>query len=220
MRRRLRSRATLENALATAAACLAIAGAAYAANYTVRGSDVINGSLTGQDVQDNSLTGADLKGLGSNEVSELTETDLEAGTLPKGPDGDAGSRGWRGPKGFQGDRGERGPTGYQGSTGQKGYRGYAGFTGDTGSAVGVVVRPGAPASLDASGATAEASCDVGERAVGGGGIASGRARIYRSAPTPLPRFGLRGGPTGWEVSAVNDSSRLRASLTPYVICFP
>jgi hypothetical protein len=110
----------------------------------------------------------------------LLGKDFKAGQLPAGP------RGAQGPQGAQGAQGPQGPAGAAGATN-------------------VTVRAGAGgAGFDT------ASCNAGERAVGGGGWATGTDGVlYLSAPTQDT-----GTPTSWDAGAVGTDD----AVTAYAIC--
>ena len=98
--------------------------------------------------------------------------------------------------------GPQGPRGLQGLQGPPGPQGPAGATN-------VTVRVGP----DVTG-TSTASCPSGERAVGGGGIATGvDAVLWASNPTPTS-----GTPTGWEADAVDLVTGAIDSVEAYVVC--
>ena len=93
------------------------------------------------------------------------------------------------PKGPKGDQGPQGIQGVQGPAGP----------------VNVTVREGTPA-IDA-----EANCQPGERAVGGGAF-SAEGALYLSAPKEES-----GTPTGWEAGAV-DATPALVEAQAWVIC--
>lgn len=98
--------------------------------------------------------------------------------------------------------GPQGPQGIQGPQGPQGARGPAGATN-------VTVRLGPEV-----GDTSIASCQTGERAVGGGGIATGADGVlWASNPTPTS-----GTPTGWEADAVDRAAGTTDTVQAYVIC--
>jgi hypothetical protein len=135
MLKRLLSRLTYANVVATLAIFIALGGSSYA---------VIR--VTGKNVADNSLTGADIKDLTSQDIRDysLLKRDFKRGELkassqgvpgPQGSPGlkgDAGSPGLRGDKGDRGDAGSKGATGATGSQGTTGATGSEGATGTTG----------------------------------------------------------------------------------------
>jgi hypothetical protein len=84
--RRVPSRFTYANVVATVALFVALGGSSYAA-LTITGKSVKDSSLTGKDVKNESLTGSDVK--------RLTAKDF-ASPLPAGP---AGPQGQTGPEG-------------------------------------------------------------------------------------------------------------------------
>jgi hypothetical protein len=183
-------------AIAIVALCLGVGGTAVAAKL-----------ITGKDVRNNSLTGADIRN------RSLTKKDLR-GSI-------------RGPRGPQGAAGLRGATGSAGATGPAGPTGTAGVgaTGPTGAAgpTNVVIRQGSPTNFSgAAPGVATASCQQGERAVGGGVNAAGEsdttptgaASMIESYPTPAVSGGV---PTGWAVSMTRNLAGTDTA-TAYVIC--
>jgi hypothetical protein len=107
--------------------------------------------------------------------------------------------------------GGRGPQGAPGPGGPAGPAGPAGATK-------VVVRQAAVNVPVTSNQTAQVFCNPGERAVGGGNTTSATADMFwvlqsfpvgGSASTP---------PTGWAVSARNNSATTAVSLTAVVVC--
>jgi hypothetical protein len=95
--------------------------------------------------------------------------------------------------------GSRGPQGLQGAQGPQGAAG----------ATNVTVRVGADV-----GGTSTASCQAGERAVGGGGVATGvDGVLWASNPTPTS-----GTPTGWEADAVDRAAGTTDTVQAYVVC--
>jgi hypothetical protein len=112
-------------------------------------------------------------------------------------------------KDFKGSvRGRRGPRGPQGAQGPQGPQGPAGAPGAAG-ATNVSVHSGP----DVAG-TSTASCPAGQRAVGGGGIATGPDGVlWASNPTPLS-----GTPTAWEADAVDRGTGAVDTVQAYVVC--
>ena len=109
--RRIRSRLSYANVMATVAVFIALGGSSYAA-IKITGRNVPDGTLTGKDLKNTSVKSAD--------VSGLTSRDFRAGQLPagpQGPKGDAGAAGPAGPSGPQGPAGERGLPGERGEAG-------------------------------------------------------------------------------------------------------
>jgi hypothetical protein len=98
--------------------------------------------------------------------------------------------------------GRPGPQGAQGIPGPQGVPGAAGATT-------VAVRVG-PEIAD----TSTASCNPGERAVGGGGIATGTDGVlWNSTPTQTS-----GTPTSWDADAVDLTAGTVDTVQAYVIC--
>jgi Collagen triple helix repeat (20 copies) len=136
----------------------------------IDGKDVRNGSLTGVDVKNKSLSKKDFRG--------------SVRGAP-GPPGPAGLPGARGPQGAPGAAGARGPEGPEGPQGPQGVAG----------ATNVTVRVG-PVGMGES----TASCDPGERAVGGGGFtADAGGYLFNSTPVEGPGQT----PTAWTASAAS-----------------
>jgi len=98
IRRRLRTGLTYSNVMASVAVFMALGGSAYAA-ATIRGGDVVNGSLTGADLKNRSVTSVDIKN------GTLRARDFRGGAIPRGP------RGARGDPGAPGPAGPAGPSG-------------------------------------------------------------------------------------------------------------
>jgi hypothetical protein len=142
----------------------------------------------------NSVGGAQLKknAVTSPKVKNrsLLARDFARGQLPRGP------RGARGPTGPAGPRGERGLTGPAGAAGAAG-------------ATNVTVRVGP----DVSGLST-ASCLAGERAVGGGGTATGTDGVlWDTGPSQLT-----GTPTSWDAQAVDRTAGTTDFAQAYVVC--
>jgi hypothetical protein len=104
MIRKICSRLSYANVVATLALFVALGGSSYAA-LTITSRDVKNNSLTGADVKNSSLTGSDIK------EQSLRPSDFRAGDLPPGPAGPAGPPGAKGDRGEKGERGEAGVPG-------------------------------------------------------------------------------------------------------------
>jgi hypothetical protein len=85
---------------------------------------------------------------------------------PDGPEGREGPTGPAGPAGPAGPQGEAGPEGPEGPQGPQGATGATGAAGDTG--VLRFYRAQASTTADDGGATAQARCDIGDAATGGG----------------------------------------------------
>ena len=125
MLRRIRSRLTYSNVVASMALFIALGGISYAAvklpknsvgssqirknsvtgskvkNSSLTGSDVKNSSLTGSDVKNSSLTGSDVKN------SSLTGSDIRNKSLTAADFNGS----IQGPQGAQGPKGDQGPAG-------------------------------------------------------------------------------------------------------------
>jgi hypothetical protein len=118
MRRRLTSRITYANLVATLALFVALGGSSYAAlnvtganiaNGTVRSADIKNNDVRGKDIRDRSVTGRDVK------PRSLGADRFRPGALPAGPRGPEGPQGEPGERGTQGEQGLRGPQGPAGA---------------------------------------------------------------------------------------------------------
>jgi hypothetical protein len=119
----------------------------------------------------------------------LLRADFKPGQVPAGPSGPPGARGPAGPTGARGLQGAQGPPGPAGLTS-------------------VLLRSG-PVALGFSTAT----CNPGERAVGGGGFTSDpQSFLYNSAPSVVS-----GTPTDWEAGA-ETTAGLPAEVQAYVVC--
>jgi hypothetical protein len=117
----------------------------------------------------------------------LKATDFAAGQLSVGPQGATGAQGLAGAQGSAGTQGSAGPKGEAGATH-------------------VVMRVTGPNA-------AQAFCQFGEVAVGGGGISSD-GFLTESQPTP---FVSGGTPTGWQVDA-SHADGTAAFVTAWVVC--
>jgi hypothetical protein len=148
----------------------------------------LSGTAYAATLPSNSVGGAQLKknAVTSPKVKNrsLLARDFARGQLPAGP------RGARGPTGPAGPRGERGLTGPAGATN-------------------VTVRVGPEVA-----GLSTASCLAGERAVGGGGIATGGDGVlWDSSPTQGS-----GTPTSWDAEAVDRAAGTVDFARAYVVC--
>jgi hypothetical protein len=97
------------------------------------------------------------------------------------------------------------PAGARGAQGPQGIQGPQGAPGATN----VTVRVGPEVA-----ATSTASCNSGERAVGGGGIATGiDGVLWNSTPTQTS-----GTPTSWDADALDVTAGTADTVQAYVIC--
>ena len=97
------------------------------------------------------------------------------------------------------------PAGARGPQGAQGAQGPAGAAGATN----VTVRVGPEVS-----AVSTASCNAGERAVGGGGVAPGVAgALWDSSPTQAS-----GTPTSWNAQAIDVTTGAADTVQAYVVC--
>ncbi len=166
--RKLRSRLTYANVMATVAVFIALGGSSYAAlritgrnvpRNALTGADIKN--LTGKDVRNNSLTGADVRSLRSGDVANgtLLAEDFATDQLPAGQQGPAG------PAGPAGAPGATGPPGATGAQGQKGADGVSGYE---------IVNTSTNSSIPAGAAALrQADCPTGKKAIAGGVDISG-----------------------------------------------
>jgi hypothetical protein len=119
----------------------------------------------------------------------------------------AGADGAQGLQGPQGEKGDKGEAGAKGDTGAKGETGAQGPAGPSGVA-NLAVRIGG-ASVPATGAaTATASCNAGERAVGGGGTYDGLSNgntmiLLGSYPATDGGVSIGGTPNSWNAVFYN-----------------
>jgi len=98
--------------------------------------------------------------------------------------------------------GPRGPQGAQGAQGAPGAPGAAGATN-------VTVRLGPEVA-----GLSTASCNPGERATGGGGIATGPdGALWDSSPTQAT-----GTPTSWDAQAIDVTTSTPDTVQAYVVC--
>jgi hypothetical protein len=122
---------------------------------------------------------------------------------PTGPKGVTGPKGAKGPTGAKGANGPAGPKGPTGPAGPKGATGPAGGppgpTGPPGTFGSVVVRFVDQSSSANTNGNAQANCDSGERATGGGvQLRAGDAsHIFYFQPGGIP---VGNPPTGWRSS--------------------
>jgi hypothetical protein len=126
----------------------------------------------------------------------------------KGDKGDTGEQGLQGPKGDTGEQGLQGPKGDTGDTGAKGDAGTTGDTGSQGPAGvfgSITTRDGTAVT---TGATATASCQAGETAIGGGWTQTDNKAVKVSMATSS---------TTWTVTLAANLGAGK-SLTAQVIC--
>ena len=189
----IRSRLTFANVVSLLALFVALSGGAYALT-------IPKNSVGPRQLKKNAVTTPKLKNdaVGSAKVRDrsLRATDFAPGQLP------AGSRGLQGPPGARGERGLQGAAG----------------------ATNVIVRLGTPNSILAG--TTEsvtATCQPGERAVGGGfapesGVTVDTVRVVYSTPTSgASNAGDGTTPTGWNTRVFNGSAN-SYNAVPRVIC--
>jgi hypothetical protein len=166
-------------------------GSAQIKNNSIKSADIKNGAVKGTDVRDGSLAA----------------TDFARGALP------AGAQGARGPAGPAGPGGPAGPAGPRGADGPRGERGAPG----TDAANRIVVRQSDPVSIPAGqAASVTASCQVGERATGGGGtnFAEKLVLMMQSYPSPTNTGST---PNQWSVHFSNTATSAR-TVHAYAVC--
>jgi hypothetical protein len=165
-------------------ALLAALGSSAYAQLTIPRNSVGNAQL-----KRNAVTSSKVRN------GSLLSRDFRPGQLPAGPQGPAGPPGPEGPRGLTGERGpvgERGPAGPQGPAG----------------ATNVTVALG---QVEAGNSIA--TCPVGARATGGGGVVTtANAFLVNSAPTVQS-----GTPTAWEAEA-EVVGGAEAMVQAYVVC--
>jgi hypothetical protein len=143
---------------------------------------------------------------------------------PRGPQGVQGPAGAVGPVGSQGPAGAQGAAGSAGSAGAQGPTGPAGAAGATGAAgpsgpENVITRVGTMTSVPAGGTILTVSCNSGERATGGGLIASNtHVVLIDSTPMTGSNQSTAGQtPNGWWVDAKTDDT-LSHNAQAVVVC--
>jgi hypothetical protein len=168
-------------------ALLAALGSSAYAQLTIPRNSVGNAQL-----KRNAVTSSKVRN------RSLLATDFRAGQLPAGPRGPAGPQGSVGPRGPEGPAGPHGPAGERGPVGPQGPPG----------ATNVTVAVG-----QAEVGNSIATCPVGTRATGGGGVVTtANAFLVASAPTVQT-----GTPTAWEAEA-ETAGGAGATVQAYVIC--
>jgi hypothetical protein len=165
-----------------------------------------------------------LLALGKNGKFPLAAIPTGTQIVVEGPKGDKGDRG---PQGAQGATGPAGPPGPKGDTGASGVNGAAGPPGPQGPGgppgqqglQGVQGAPGMSGYAIKVGAGAvgsdTATCDQGQKAVGGG------ADITDNAATPdvsLKSSHPNDDGTGWVVTALDPDDSGDYTITAYAVC--
>jgi len=184
---RLISRLTYANVASTLALFIALGGTATAATYVVSSSGQIkDGVIRNTDVRKGTL--------GADRLSD----DARAAFTRPGPVGPEGARGAQGPKGETGDSGTQGPKG------------------DPGAGIGsVTVRRATETTGPGGPYTVTASCQPGERAVGGSAVGEGDEGPFGQVGIPVPET-AGATPTGWKT--VYSQGIASVTTTVYVIC--
>jgi hypothetical protein len=187
---KFRGRLTFSNIVSVLALLFALGlGTAWAA------TELSKNEVTSKHIKN---AGVKTKDIANNAVTSpkvadgsLLNQDFAAGQLPQGP---------------QGEQGEQGPRGEQGPPGQNG-------------ATQVQVRQGIQNSCSTEGCSASsvALCEVGERAVGGGGIAIAGDDLSASLPVPTEAGVV---PRQWQASVSEErgDDNATASVTAWVVC--
>ena len=191
------------NSIALSALFVALGGTSYAAIALPK-----NSVGTAQ-LKKNAVTTAKVKN------GSLVKADFKAGQLP------AGAQGIQGPKGDKGDPGAPGTNGVNGVNGKDGVDGTDGAN----AATNVVYRVASQA-LAAQTGSATATCQEGERLIGGGGgfVQAFNETIDASADHIVSYNGPSDGtnasdasPSGWTVAARNNSA-VAARVYSYASC--
>ncbi|WP_354699009.1 hypothetical protein DSM112329_04710 [Paraconexibacter sp. AEG42_29] len=173
--------------VATLALSAALGGSAHAAGGLITGLNIKDGTVKTVDLAPSAVT--------STKVADgsLLKRDFAAGQLPAGEPGPAGAPGTAGAPGAPGAKGEKGDPGPKGDPG----------------ATKVVVR-----STYFTGGNGTASCNVGERATGGG-VTGDLYEAYANQNEPVVTSGI---PTGWKGGLRLRATGAAATGTVYVIC--
>jgi Collagen triple helix repeat (20 copies) len=193
------------------------AGNLVLARNSVGAAQLKKNAVTAPKLKKNAVTSVKVKN------GTLLAADFKPGQLPAGPQGPKGDPGPQGIQGPQGVQGIQGPTGDPGPPGPQGEKGEPGQS----SAENVIVRISSSKTLparDGGGApglvSVTASCNPGERAVGGGGQtendpdATGSVGIIASKPQPQNTGAT---PTTWATRAANYSTT-PTDLFTWVVC--
>jgi hypothetical protein len=168
-------------------ALLAALGSSAYAQLTIPRNSVGNAQL-----KRNAVTSSKVRN------GSLLRRDFRAGQLPRGPRGPQGPQGPQGPEGPRGLTGERGPVGERGPAGPPGQPGATNVT--------VTVGP-------AGTGNSIATCPVGTRATGGGGVVT-TPQAFLTASAPTVQTGI---PTAWEAEAELAGGG-PAMVEAYVVC--
>jgi hypothetical protein len=106
MFRKVRSRLTYANVMATIAVFLALGVSSSYAVSKIDGSQIIDHSILGEDIKDNTITGSTIRDstIKTADVADrsLLAKDFKAGQLPQGPQGPKGDQGHAGTNGTNG----------------------------------------------------------------------------------------------------------------------
>jgi hypothetical protein len=204
---RLLPRLSYANVVASLALFIALGGSSYAA------VQLSKGQVKGKHLANNAVTSGKVKD------GSLLSTDFKAGQLPAGAQGPQGAQGADGARGVQGDKGDTGAPGADGANG----------------ATNAVVRQASVLVSAWGTGHADAFCDSGERATGGGGQMTGSLaewdpelsrpgrKFTRFDPaagslvTEAAEPGAGSVPNAWRFTAVNKSGFQR-TITTWVIC--
>ena len=161
------------------ALCVGITGGAFAA-ATIDSADIVNGSIKKKDLGKNSVNTKKV------ENGSLLKKDFKAGQIPG-----QGPQGLRGPEGPKGEKGDKGEPGDDGTNGTNGTNGATNVTTR-------VVTQSLPANAQSQPLTA--TCNAGEKALGGGyamtNVDDPEISVERTHPSPATNGST---PTGWTV---------------------
>jgi collagen triple helix repeat protein len=195
---------TYANVMATLALFVALGGSSYAA-LSLRRNSVGSREIASNAVHRSELAN---RSVGSGEVVNGSLLSEDFRIPPHGVKGSSGERGLTGPVGPRGVAGPRGADGPPGADGLAG-------------ATNAVIRLGSTHdALPGGGATLQADCLIGERAVGGGAAPTSggfvaEASITSSSPSPTAAGGT---PTSWSVGVKNTGATGNIAFQSYVIC--
>lgn len=193
----LRASLTYANVVSSIALFIVLGGSAYAATQLPRNSvgtkQIKRGAVTSSKVKDRTLTLRDLR--------RSTIDSLRGAAGPAGPAGPAGEQG---PQGIQGTQGATGAAGADAATNVR---------------IRFVDTP-VPTNTPNDGTFGTASCNAGERLIGGGAAVTGAAfndvRFFRNG------FGFAdpqgSTPTEWRSGVVNPSAADDGTLRTWATC--
>jgi hypothetical protein len=195
----IRRQLSYANVVATLALFVALGGSSFAAvklsRNSVRASNIAPNAVGSSEVARNAVSSQEVK---------------DASLLPR--DFRETPRGLKGDRGLIGPRGDRGTQGVQGAQGPRGPQGPPGPFPDVAVRVGqeLDVAPGTDATL-------VATCDPGEKALGGGVTPDviAAAFIAGSFPTPTTAGGT---PNRWTINVQNTHATTTVHFVSYAVC--